>query len=96
MRDLFVGICHSLKNANIKYGSIDKNDFAISNKIDKKECLDVNDYYINSDNINFEDEGLRDISSLEIEFTEFAPKAFKQLRRLETLPDEELIKYIYM
>lgn len=62
------------------------------NKITKKECLEVNRININEDNISIKDELVESFEIIEVNFTEYAPKAFQQLRKIENIEEHDIIE----
>ena len=85
MQDIFVGICYSLTKSK---NSI----FPNNDEINKEDCLAVDTNKINHVNLNFQDDVVNSAENFELNFTEFAPRAFKLLRSLENVEEDELIK----
>ena len=100
LRDILVGICFSLSHCK---QNMQENEKYLRNsnqtliprlkKITKKECLETNDFNLNNNNLNFEDEVVNNSGMIEINFTEFAPEVFKQLRLNEELNENDIIEY---
>lgn len=64
-----------------------------SKRITKKECLETKRYRLTPNEIKFDDEGLKSTQSIiDINFTEFAPEVFRQLRELEEIYEDEMIE----
>lgn len=89
---MFVGICYFLQQSKNLSGAFAEKDRAVNEKIDKKDCLSINKNIIDENNINFEDEYVRSSGALEVNFTEYAPKVFRKLRKLEHIEENELIE----
>jgi hypothetical protein len=94
MRDIFVGICYCIKSSVVQesFKTIDTTDQFTEHKMTKTDALNANTITVDMDNINFEDELVKSTGNLEVNFIEFAPKIFKQLRKMEGLNDEDMIQ----
>lgn len=66
---------------------VDYNEYE---KVSKTECKLTNEFNITNENANIDDEMVHNSKHLDIYFTEFAPKIFKRLRRIENVSEEEL------
>jgi hypothetical protein len=90
-RDIFIGICHALKNS--KKNKINQdNSYKYIKKLLNKDCLETYDFSLLKENINFKDEEINIADHIDFDLIEYAPEIFKILRQLDGLDEEELIE----
>ena len=91
MRDILIGICHSL--------SINRNISFFDKKCTKKDCQYMQHYMIKKKHISFEDESVSKLGiiniildHLHIDFDTIAPQVFRKLMYMEGVTEDEIIE----
>jgi hypothetical protein len=92
MRDMYVGVCYHISNSY----KINKYSNTISlsddNELKDEDFKEINTSIITHKNLNFKDDSLNKGEYMNICFSEYAPKAFRQIRAIEHIKEIDLIK----
>jgi hypothetical protein len=63
-----------------------------SKKVKKKDCSAKQTFTIRKHHLRFEDEVFKNIDSLYINFTSYAPQVFRKLLQMEDIDENEVIE----